>query len=56
MKLAKGQCSVKNIGGIMVLVLYTLNGDALPRFVKISRRVSEFLSRHDFHGEIFKEA
>ena len=51
---------MKNVGGVMVLVLCTLSDNALyifvPSFVKISQRVWELLCGHDFHCEIFKKA
>ena len=45
MKFAKRHNCVKNVGGVMVLVLSALSYNALyifvPSFVKVSHRVSE---------------
>ena len=44
MKFAKGHISVKNVGGVMVLILSTLFDNVfifVPSFVKVSHRVSE---------------
>ena len=41
LKFAKGHNSIKNVGGVMVLVLSILSDHALQSFVKVSYRVSE---------------
>ena len=58
---SKGNNSVKNVGGVLVLVPYVFFNDALYMylyqfFMKLSQRVSELLIGHDFQTEIFKEA
>ena len=63
----KGHYSVKNVGRVMVLFffffffsLYSAHPLMMLyiciRFVKISKRVLELLSGHNFHSEIFKGA
>ena len=58
MKISKGHNSMKN-DGVMVLVFCTLSDNALYLYQvsgNIYLRVSEFLSRHNFHSEICKVA
>ena len=53
----KGHNSVKSVKGDMVLFLCNLSDDDfifVPFNLKISQRVSEFFSGHDFNTEIYK--
>ena len=57
MKFAKGHNSVKNVDEVMVLVLCTpLMMLYICTKVHGNISVSELLSRHNFHSEIFKGA
>ena len=59
LKFSKGNNSIKNVDGVMVLVLCTKPYGPfifLPRYMKISQRVSKLLSGHDFQTEIFQWA
>ena len=55
-KYSKGQNSIKKVDGIMVLVLCTSSDHALYlfSFMKISQRVSQILSRHNFQYSNFQ--
>ena len=56
---SKGHNSIKNVGRVTVLALCILSDYALyltKFFVKISQRLSEFLSRQDFQTKCFKGA
>ena len=53
-KFPKGNNAIKDVCGVMVFVLCTSSDDTLASFKKISQRVSELLSGHDFNGKIFK--
>ena len=58
MKFTKGHDFVNNVGGATVLTFCMSSNHVFvkPSFVKISQRVSELLSGHDFHTEIYKGA
>ena len=56
MKFAKGHNSVKNVGGVMVLVFCMSFDDALYLCMKIFSFVLKLWSIHDFHWKNFKEA
>ena len=54
----KGHNSIKPVEGVMVALL-PLSDNALyfvPGFMKISKKVSEILSKHNLHTEIYKGA
>ena len=50
LKFSRGHNSVKNVGGVTILVLCTSPEYIIfvTSFMKISQRVSELLSGHDF--------
>ena len=54
MEFAKGHNSVKNLGGVMVLVLFTSFDDAIYLYQgsrNLFQRVLELLSGHNLHTD-----